>query len=101
MSKSNESVAAIKNTQAPTTEKAARAAHEAVDETAARAEKLEAGLRTRADRAGTKVRDSRDTVEQQFGEKVADVESFVKGRPFTAAGIAFAAGVVVSTLFRR
>lgn len=102
MSQSNETVADFGGEErAPTTRKAARAAREAVEGTAARAEKLEAGLRTRADRAGENLRRSGEAVERRFEDSVADAETFVRQRPFVAAGIAFAAGALVSALLRR
>jgi ElaB/YqjD/DUF883 family membrane-anchored ribosome-binding protein len=84
-----------------TTHKAAKAAHELIDETAAKAESVEQRLRQRANDAGEKFGESQEAVAKQVSKSVDQVEAFVKERPVAAAGIAFAAGIVVAALFRR
>jgi ElaB/YqjD/DUF883 family membrane-anchored ribosome-binding protein len=106
MSTTTESVSSLKESnasakEAPTTKRAAKAAHNAIDETAARAEPLEKQIRERADAASDKLEASQEAAAEQLNQSLAKVESFVRGRPIAAAGIAFAAGVLATTLLRR
>lgn len=84
-----------------TTSRAAKAAHEVIDDTAAKTEPVELQIREKAASAGDKVEETQEKAREQLDESLAKAESFVKDKPFTSAGIAFAAGIVVSTLLRR
>ncbi|HNP37725.1 MAG TPA: hypothetical protein PKK10_17930 [Woeseiaceae bacterium] len=86
---------------ASTTHKAAKAAHELIDGTAAKAEPVEQRLRERAQEAGMKLDESQEAVSRTVEKSVDQVETFIKKRPIAAAGIAFAAGVLATALFRR
>lgn len=84
-----------------TTDRVAKAAHHAIDETAAKAEQVEKQVRERADRASAKVDRSQAAAREQIEESLDKVETFIREQPMTAAGIAFAAGIIVSTILRR
>lgn len=101
MSTSNEAMAGVSTTGDSTTRKVAKAAHDAIETTANKAEGLEHELRQRAAHAGDKVGASQEAVARQFESTVSEVETFVRQRPVAAAGIAFAAGVLATALLRR
>jgi len=84
-----------------TTSRAAQAAHEVIDDTAAKAEPVELQLREKAANAGEKVEATHEKAREQLDQSLAKAESFVKEKPLASAGIAFAAGLLVSALLRR
>lgn len=84
-----------------TASRVADSAHKLIDDTAAKAEEMERQLRRKAAKAGEKYEDTKDTANQQVEQSLAKVESFVREKPMTAAGIAFAAGIVASSILRR
>lgn len=96
-----ESAGGRREAEASTTDRVARAAHHAIDETAAKAEQVERQVRERADRASTKVDRSQAAAREQIEESIDRVEAFIREQPMTAAGIAFAAGIIVSSMLRR
>jgi ElaB/YqjD/DUF883 family membrane-anchored ribosome-binding protein len=83
------------------TERVAHSAHETIDSAAVKAEELETHLRAGAAKAGTKLDASQQAATAQVEKSLASLETFVKGRPIAAAGIAFAAGVLATALLRR
>lgn len=85
---------------APTTEKVRVKAHEAVDSAAARVEDVERRIREEATEAQVKLTETKEAATEQFEASLARVESFIRKRPMTAAGIAFAAGILASRLAR-
>jgi ElaB/YqjD/DUF883 family membrane-anchored ribosome-binding protein len=98
----------IANTVAPdgethrsVTQRVASSAHDTIDHAAAKAEELEGHLRAGVVKAGTKLDASQEAATAQVEKSLAKLESFVKGRPIAAAGIAFAAGVLATALLRR
>ena len=84
-----------------TTERVATAAHQAIDDAAVRAKEVEQQVRGKAALASEKLETSKEEATHQVERSVEKLESFVKGQPFAAAGIAFAAGVLATTLLRR
>ena len=72
------------------TERAARAAHATVDRAAQAAESAEERLR----RTG-------EDMHERAGDAVVQAERFVRERPVAALGIAFVAGIVISSWLRR
>ena len=88
-------------TTASVTQRVANSAHDTIDSAAVKAEELEANLRAGAAKAGKKLEDSQEATTEQIDKSLIKFESFVKGRPFAAAGIAFAAGVLATALLRR
>lgn len=87
-------------TDAPTTEKVREVAHEAIDNAATRAEPVERRIRDGAADAQEKFHEKKEAAAEQIEDSLASVESFIKARPMTAAGIAFAAGILASRLLR-
>lgn len=83
------------------TQRVASSAHDTIDSAAAKAEELEGQLRSGASKAGTKLDASAEAATEQVEKSLAGLESFVKNRPIAAAGIAFAAGVLATSLLRR
>jgi ElaB/YqjD/DUF883 family membrane-anchored ribosome-binding protein len=83
------------------TQRIAGSAHDSINSAAAKAEELEVQLRAGAIKAGTKLDESQEAATAQVEKSLAKLESFVKGRPIAAAGIAFAAGVLATALLRR
>lgn len=84
-----------------TSRRVAKAAHEAIDEGADRAEKLERQLRSKAGEAGERVEASQAAAAAKIEDSMDRLEAFVKERPIAATGIAFAAGVLATVLLRR
>lgn len=103
-----DATAVIANSAAPNvetersiTQRIASSAHDTIDSTAVKAEKLEVQLRAGAANAGSKLDASQEAATEQVEKSLAKLETFVKGRPIAAAGIAFAAGVLATALLRR
>ena len=92
--------AADRSNGAPTTEKVRVKAHEAVDSAASRVEDVERRIREEAAEAQVKLAETKEVATEQFENSLAQMESFIRKRPMTAAGIAFAAGILVSRLVR-
>lgn len=86
---------------ATTARKVGESAHNLIDEATAKAEDLERQLRDKAAAAGEKYEAKKEATNQQVEQSLARVEEFVRERPMTAAGIAFAAGIVASSILRR
>lgn len=86
---------------ATTSRRVADSAHDLIDDTAEKAENVELRLREKAAVAGDKLEATKDTASEQVEQSLARVESFVNEKPLTAAGIAFAAGVVATSILRR
>ncbi len=90
-----------RSTEPRTTEQAASAAHEAIDlaaEAAARAEeRLREAAITGEQRLREKSAEARHTAERTLEQ----VRQYTRNNPFAAAGIAFAAGIIVSRLLSR
>ena len=86
---------------APTSRRVASMAHETIDKASGKAEQVERKLRTEAERIAEKSGESAAEVKQQFEQSLNRVEGFVKEKPFAAAGIAFAAGVVGALLLKK
>lgn len=84
-----------------TTSRAAETAHNVIDETAAKAEPVELQFREKATEAGQKIEATQEKAGEQLEQSIAKAEKFAKEKPIASAGIAFAAGMVVSALLRR
>ena len=85
----------------PTAERLASKAHDTVDRVAEAANYAEREVRTAATRTAEQARQLRDHAVEKADENVQRVRSYVEQNPMISAGIAFAAGVILSTLFRR
>ena len=84
-----------------TTERLAGRAHEAIDRAAATASQAEQRVRETAARAAATARRSEQQLEERMSESVERLRSYVERNPMASAGIAFVAGVVLSSLLRR
>ncbi len=82
-------------------QRVAISAHETIDNAANKADEIEQQLRVGVAKAGTSLEASQEAATAQVEKSLAKLESFVKGRPIAAAGIAFAAGVLATALLRR
>jgi ElaB/YqjD/DUF883 family membrane-anchored ribosome-binding protein len=89
------------STSPSTTRKVADAAHKAIDQSADRAEDVERRLREKAGRAQERVGASQKAAGAQLERSLDQLELFVRERPLTATGIAFAAGIVAAAILRR
>jgi ElaB/YqjD/DUF883 family membrane-anchored ribosome-binding protein len=84
-----------------TAERLASKAHETVDRVAEAANYAEREVRNAAARTAEQARQLREQAVERADENVQRVRSYVEQNPMMAAGIAFAAGVILSSLFRR
>jgi len=87
--------------QRTASERVASRAHEAIDKAAASASQAEQRVREKAAMAAERARRAEQELEERMSEGVERVRNYVERNPMTAAGIAFVAGVVLSSLFRR
>jgi ElaB/YqjD/DUF883 family membrane-anchored ribosome-binding protein len=84
-----------------TTDRFAARAHETVDTIAERAQRAEREVRQAAERTADQARHLRDEYTDAAEQNLRRATSYVESRPLAFAGIAFIAGVLVSTLLRR
>ena len=84
-----------------TTDRAAEMAHDTVDRVADVADGAERQVRKAAARKIKQARGLQDDMLDAVDDKLGRVDSYVRENPFTAAGIAFAVGAIVSALIRR
>ncbi len=83
------------------TQKAASAAHEAVDRAAESAGKAEERLREAAAAGEQRLRETGEEARVMAERAMDHVREYTKENPLAAAGIAFAAGVIFSRLLSR
>ncbi len=76
-------------------------AHGAIDRVAATANHAEHGLRGAAAKTSEAAKHAQDQAGAAATEGLHKLRSFVEENPLTTAGIAFAAGVLLSALVRR
>jgi ElaB/YqjD/DUF883 family membrane-anchored ribosome-binding protein len=86
---------------APSSERLAEHAHDTVDEAASGAAEVERDLRGVAADAAERFRRSEAELADMLDENLRKVRMYIEKNPIQSAGIAFAAGVVLSSLFRR
>ncbi len=86
---------------APTSQRVSSIAHDAIDSASDRAEKVEKKLRAEADQLAEKSSAAAADAKRQLEDSVNGLDKFVRERPFTAAGIAFAAGVLGTLLVKK
>ena len=84
-----------------TTERWASAAHQTVDRMAQTANHAEEEMRDAAAKTAERARELRARTTEKADESFSKAKSYVAENPFTSAAIAFAAGVIVTGLFRR
>ena len=86
---------------AATTQRLAEKAHQTVDRAAEVATGAEETLRSSAARAAETLRAGEERAAETLDESMVKVRTYVEKNPLASAGIAFAAGVLVSMLLRR
>jgi ElaB/YqjD/DUF883 family membrane-anchored ribosome-binding protein len=84
-----------------TTERFAAKAHETVDTLAERAERAEREVRGAAARTAEQARELQEQATQRAEQTLRRASSYAENNPLAFAGLAFAAGVLLSTLLRR
>jgi ElaB/YqjD/DUF883 family membrane-anchored ribosome-binding protein len=97
----NPAVSGKEASSARTTDRLAEKAHAAVDRAAHTASEAEENVRATASKAAERARQSEEQVEAQVREGVDRVRAYVEQNPLASAGIAFVAGLIVSSLMRR
>ena len=87
--------------KAPFTEKAKAAAHETIDKAAERASAAEEHLREAVENSGESLADKKAAIELEFDTAANQARKFIVENPLMAAGIAFTAGWLVTSLFGK
>lgn len=85
----------------PVTERASEAAHHAVDAMAGKAATAEDTLRKTAASSKATIDQKQEELKMQMQSSYERSKQFAQENPVAAAGIAFAAGMLVSALLRR
>lgn len=85
----------------PSTNRATEAAHSAVDRAASTAATAEDKLREAAETARVRARETGERLQHRSGELASQTRRYVDDHPLASLGIAFAAGLVISSLLRR
>ncbi|WP_019677064.1 hypothetical protein [Arsukibacterium perlucidum] len=85
----------------PVTERASEAAHHAVDSMAEKAATAEDSLRRTAASSKATIDQKQEELKMQMQSSYERSKQFAQENPLAAAGIAFAAGMLVSALLRR
>lgn len=86
---------------APGTERLAERAHRTIDDAASRAAHAEQEIRRAAADAADRFRRSEAEVAELLDQNLRKVREYIEKNPVQSAAIAFAAGVVLSSLLRR
>ena len=84
-----------------TAQRMADKAHQTIDRAAEVATEAEKSVRSTAAKAAEKVKLSEEMAAERIDEGMQTIKSYVEKNPLASAGIAFAAGLVVSMLIRR
>lgn len=88
-------------TNSPATAKAAAATHQAVDAVAVKAAAAEDVVRSAAASSEEALAQKQAEIKQQLHSTYCKTREFAAQNPLATAGIAFAAGVVLTALLRR
>ncbi|MFY8273930.1 DUF883 domain-containing protein [Pseudoalteromonas sp. SSDWG2] len=89
------------NYPSPTTQEAAKVAHEAIDKFAAKAASAEEYVRTQATQSSARATEQKQQLEHDLAESIAKTKGFIKENPLLCAGLAFLAGMIFSSLLSR
>jgi ElaB/YqjD/DUF883 family membrane-anchored ribosome-binding protein len=84
-----------------TTDRIASMAHETIDRATPKVNRAEHEVRGAAARAADGAKVLQEQAVHAAEENVRKVRSYIESNPLTTAGIAFAAGVLLSALIRR
>ncbi len=87
--------------EAPFTEKATEAAHHAVDALSSRAASAEHSVRQGASSSAKTLSEKQAAARAKISEYGGKTRQFAAENPLATAGIAFAAGMLVTALLRR
>lgn len=90
-----------KETETMTTDRFAAKAHETVDSIAERAQRAEREVRGAAARTAEQARLLQEEAHERAENTLRRAGSYLESNPLAFAGIAFAAGVLLSTMLRR
>lgn len=96
-----ESVDERRDEPAPGTERLAERAHKTIDDAAAGAAHAERQIRKAAADAADRFRQSEAEAAEALDQGLRKVREYIEKNPVQSAAIAFAAGVVLSSLLRR
>lgn len=86
---------------APFTEKVTAAAHESVDKASAHASAAEERIREKLEETSESMSSKKASVELELETATEQVRKFVVDNPLMAAGVAFAAGLILSSLLSK
>jgi ElaB/YqjD/DUF883 family membrane-anchored ribosome-binding protein len=89
------------HSNAEMTSRVSEKAHEAVDKMAEKASDLEQQARQGMHAAAERAHDLREEAEREARQARGAIERFMREQPVTTAALAFAAGVITTTLLRR
>ena len=84
-----------------TTDRFAAKAHETVDTIAERAQRAEREVRSAAERTAEQARQLREQYADTAEQGLRRAASYLESNPLAFVGIAFVAGVLLSTMIRR
>jgi ElaB/YqjD/DUF883 family membrane-anchored ribosome-binding protein len=87
--------------EAPLTDKATSAAHEAVDALSSKAAVAESNVRKGAASSAETLSEKQLIAREKLGEYSSKTRTLAAENPLATAGIAFAAGMLVTALLRR
>ena len=90
-----------RTTETTTMDRFAAAAHETVDSLAERAQRTEREVRGAAERTVDQARQLRDEYVDSAEQNLKRAASYMESNPLAVVGIAFVAGVLLSTMLRR
>jgi ElaB/YqjD/DUF883 family membrane-anchored ribosome-binding protein len=91
----------LRDEPAPRTERLAERAHESIEGAAETAAHAEREIRRAATEAAERFRRSEAEVAELLDQNLRRVRDYIEKNPVQSAAIAFAAGVVLSSLLRR
>ena len=86
---------------APFTDKAQAAAHETIDKAAARVRAAEEQLREAIENSGESIAGKKAALELEMGTAADQTRKFIVENPLAAAGIAFTAGLLLTSLLGK
>ena len=84
-----------------TTDRVAEKAHRTIDGAAASVNEAERELRRSAAEAADRVKRSEEQLTAAVDEHVEKVKAYIEKNPIASAGMAFVAGLLISTFLRR
>lgn len=90
-----------RSTEPRATEQAATAAHSAVNRAADKAARAEERVREATATGGERLREKGEEARVTAERALDHIRQYTRDNPFAAAGIAFAAGIILSRLMRR